>query len=85
MLERRSEHGEVVVVEVVNVFTASEPDSAGNVRCADYRANGGVGEMYRMRELNGNRGRVGTRDYLLGRMPERRAGACSGAATGIGR
>ena len=49
VLERRGEHGEVVVVEVVNVFTASEPDSAGNVRCADYRANGGVGEMYRMR------------------------------------
>ena len=49
VLERRGEHGEVVVVEVVNVFTASEPDSAGNVRCADYRANGGAGEMYRMR------------------------------------
>ena len=28
VLERRGEHGEVVVVEVVNVFTASEPDRA---------------------------------------------------------
>ena len=28
---------------------ASEPGGAGNVRCADYRANGVVGEMYRMR------------------------------------
>ena len=34
-----------IVVEVVNVFTAGEPDSAGNVRCADYLANGGAGEM----------------------------------------
>ena len=49
VLERRGPHGEAAVVEVVNVFTASEPDSAGNVRCADYRANGGAGEMYRMR------------------------------------
>ena len=49
VLERRGEHGEAVVVEVVNVFTASEPDSADNVRCADYRANGGAGAMYRMR------------------------------------
>ena len=49
VLERRGEHGEVVVGEVVNVFTASEPGGAGNVRCADYRANGGAGEMYRMR------------------------------------
>ena len=29
VLERRSEHGEVVVVEVVNVFTASDPGGAG--------------------------------------------------------
>ena len=44
VLERRGEHGEVVVVEVVNVFTASDPGGAGNVRCADYRANGGAGD-----------------------------------------
>ena len=39
VLERRGEHGEVVVVAVVNVFTASDPGGAGNKRCADYRAS----------------------------------------------
>ena len=47
-LERRDERGDVIAVQVVNVFTATLPDSGANVRCADYRANGG-GEVYRMR------------------------------------
>ena len=47
-LERRDERGDVIVVQVVNVFTTTLPDSGANVRCADYRANGG-GEVYRMR------------------------------------
>ena len=47
-LERRDERGDVIVVQVLNVFTTTLPDSGANVRCADYRANGGR-EVYRMR------------------------------------
>ena len=47
-MERRDERGNVIVVQVLNVFTTTLPDSGANVRCADYRANGGR-EVYRMR------------------------------------
>ena len=48
VLERRGDRGDVIVVQVLNVFTTTLPDSDGNVRCADYSVNGDR-EVYRMR------------------------------------
>ena len=48
VLERRGDRGDVIVVQVLNVFTTSVPASGDNVRCADYCANDGR-DVYRMR------------------------------------
>ena len=48
VLERRSDRDDVIVVQVLNVFTTTLPDSDDNVRCADYLVTGGR-EVYRMR------------------------------------